>query len=76
MSIKISEFKKVQDYLESIEQISIDEIEIEGIEISDNVREEWKMTGLNIRYFLEMIIDEYENGVNPLNTIWDAENEN
>ncbi len=76
MTLNISEFKNMQSYIESVNKLSIDDIEIEGIEILDSVREDWRLIGSNNVNFVEFLIAECEEGINPVKRLWKEDDEN
>ena len=73
MTIDIEEFKKMQDFFSNINSMTIDEIEIEGIEILNSVRDDFKMIGRNNTDLVDIVIEASERGENPLGDLWKEE---
>ena len=68
--INIAEFKKAQEYIASINKIDLKNLEIEGIEILPEVREELSHIGRCNRDIVNMLIYWDDEGYNPVKTIW------
>lgn len=71
VEINIKEFKKMQDFFKEINAMTIEDIEIEGIEILPKVREEFAMIGRNNKDLVEILIDANDNGINPMVDFWE-----
>lgn len=56
MKIDIEEFKKHQEYIESINALDYKDIEIEGVEISKAAKRLWRFIGLNNISYIEMLL--------------------
>lgn len=60
MKVDIEEFKKHQEYIESINNLDYKDIEIEGVEVSEDVKKRWRFIGLNNISYIEMLLDQVE----------------
>jgi hypothetical protein len=71
--IRPCEFKEADDYVRMVNSIDLDDIEVDGIEITDKVREQWHMIGRNNWHFVQQLLDWDEQGLTPVQDIWEAD---
>lgn len=70
VEIQSDTFKEMQDYITHINNTPIRSIKIihEGkeIPISNKIRNEWRFTGLNNVHFIQTVLKDVEQGLEPL----------
>ena len=70
-AINIEEFDKVQAYIAEVNALDIDALEVEGVTILPQVRQEFSQLGRNNVALIRWLIEGKAQGLNPVVSLWD-----
>lgn len=67
------DFDLADEYMKWVNSIPLEDLQVEGIEITDKVRDQWRMVGQCNHHFIQRLIEWDDEGLTPVESIWEKE---